>query len=80
MKSTTQDSCVILTSLGAEVLVSYGTNLEQKETLSRGETMVLPAALGNYCIEGVGTFLRSYVPNQGDSAWEAWNAVNVSIK
>lgn len=76
MKSITGDSCVILTSLGANMLVHYGTKLEQKERLSRGETMVLPASLGDYCIEGAGTFALSYVPAPDDSAWKAWEAAN----
>lgn len=75
-KFKTGDSCAIITSVGAELVVRYGANLEQKETLSRGETMVLPAALGDYCVEGEGTFIRSYVPDPGDAAWKAWKAAN----
>jgi mannose-6-phosphate isomerase len=76
MKNETAESCVILTSLNADMLIRYGDTLEQAETLTRGETMVLPAALGAYCIEGVGTFLRSYVPALDDDAWAAWRQAN----
>src|SRR3989441_1000642 len=54
MQDKTGDSCVILTSLGAKIEVRYGETLECCERLARGQTMVLPAELGNYCIEGTG--------------------------
>jgi len=73
MKGKTSSSCVILTSLSAEVRVHYGDNFEQ---LVRGQTMVLPAALGNYCIEGEGKLVLSYVPLPGDEAWQLWKAEN----
>lgn len=76
MKDETAGSCVILTSLNANMLIRYGDALEQAETLARGDTMVLPATLGAYCIEGVGTFLRSYVPAPDDVAWAAWRQAN----
>ena len=76
MKSETGTSCLILTSLGAEVRVQYGRALEARETLSRGETMVLPAALGSYRIEGTGTLLLSYVPRPNDEVWQLWNKTN----
>lgn len=76
MKSKTTDSCVILTSLGAEVQVYYGTALEHSELLSQGQTMVLPAALGQYCIEGTGRLMLSYVPDPQDEAWRRWEASN----
>lgn len=75
-KDKTTASCIILTSLGAEMLIRYGDALERTETLSRGETMVLPADLGSYIIEGEGKFLRSYVPAPDDEAWAAWQQVN----
>jgi hypothetical protein len=40
--------------------------------------MVLPAELGNYCIEGEGILMFSYVPLQGDKAWKAWENENRS--
>lgn len=72
----TAGSCIILTSLGADVQVRYGAALEWSEHLARGQTMVLPAALGNYCIEGTGPLLFSYVPTPDDKAWRLWEAEN----
>ena len=68
----TEGSCVILTSVGAEARVSYGDSLAESEPLLRGETLVLPAALGAYRIEGNGVLLRSYVPDTNDEAWRLW--------
>lgn len=76
VKDRTESSCVILSSLGAELQVQYGPGFEQRETLTRGQTMVLPAALGDYRLEGSGTLLRSYVPTSEDRAWELWRAEN----
>lgn len=76
MKDETKQSCVILTSLGASLKVRYGESLERGERLTRGQTMVLPAALGRYSLEGQGTLLYAYVPAPGDEAWEAWLAEN----
>ncbi|GAC1688195.1 MAG: class I mannose-6-phosphate isomerase [Ktedonobacteraceae bacterium] len=76
LHATTDGSCIILTSLGAKVAVHYGANLKRSEQLVRGQTMVLPAALGDYCIEGNGTFLLSHVPKPGDRACELWMAHN----
>lgn len=72
----TAGSCIILSSLGAEIRVQYGPALAKSETLGRGQTMVLPAALGTYRIEGNGTLLLSYVPAVGDVAWSAWQNAN----
>ncbi|WP_165423740.1 type I phosphomannose isomerase catalytic subunit [Ktedonosporobacter rubrisoli] len=68
----TSESCIIISSLGAELEVSYGPALEQRESLARGQTMVLPAALGTYRLEGCGVFLYSYVPDASDEAWQLW--------
>jgi mannose-6-phosphate isomerase len=76
MKGRTEGSCLILTSLSAEVQVRYGDSLKYAEKLSRGQTMVLPAALGNYCIEGTGALVFSYVPAPGDEAWRLWEQKN----
>jgi mannose-6-phosphate isomerase len=73
---TTNTSCVILTSLGADADVFYGPNLNQHELLFRGQTMVLPAALGNYRIEGQGVLLSSYVPTSDDEIWRMWREQN----
>ena len=48
----TTGSCVILSSLGAEVRVRYGDAFAHSEVIARGQTMILPAALGTYRIEG----------------------------
>ena len=74
MKGQTKHSCIILTSLGANLRVCSGEALEHSEALTRGQTMILPAALGQYLIEGVGTFMLSYVPEAHDEAWAAWKA------
>ena len=76
MKDETKDSCIILTSLGAEVQIRYGNALGCAERLARGQTMVLPARLGNYCIEGAGRLMLSYVPRPGDEAWRLWEEKN----
>ncbi len=73
-KFKTGNSCVILTSLGASGLVCFGDRLEQGEALERGQTMVLPASLGQYRIEGEGALMLSYVPDANDEAWAAWEA------
>jgi mannose-6-phosphate isomerase len=74
MKGRTRNSCIILTSLGGNLRVSFGEALEQSESLTRGQTMVLPAALGQYQIEGEGMCMFSYVPEADDEAWAAWQA------
>ena len=74
MDNETGKSCIILSSLGAEVQVRYGEALENHEPLSGGQTMVLPAALGKYRIEGTGALLLSYVPAPDDEAWQLWEA------
>jgi len=76
MSGRTGGSCVILSSLGAEAKVYYGHTCEQSETLKRGQTMVLPAALGDYRIEGSSVLLLSYVPDPEDEAWRLWQSRN----
>jgi mannose-6-phosphate isomerase len=76
MNDEIQDSCIILTSLGADVRVRYGNSLEHAERLVKGQTMILPADLGNFCIEGSGTLLYSYVPGVEDKIWHAWKTQN----
>lgn len=72
LEGQTGGSCLILSSLGADLLVHYTADLPACERLLRGQTMVLPAALGAYRIEGEGTFLLSYVPSPADRAWRLW--------
>jgi mannose-6-phosphate isomerase len=76
MKHETAGSCIILTSLGAEVTVRYGDAFEYRENLVKGQTMILPAALGNYCLEGNGVLLFSYVPAPGDEIRRLWEEKN----
>lgn len=76
MRGKTTGSCIILSSLGAEVRVYYGPTFKHSEALSKGQTMVLPAALGDYRIEGSGRLVFSYVPTAGDEAWQAWRIKN----
>jgi mannose-6-phosphate isomerase len=76
----TASSCIILSSLGAELQVQYGESLQHNEALSRGQTMVLPAALGDYRIEGNGNFLFSYVPEPKDEVWMRWKTRNALLE
>lgn len=76
MKGRTRDSCIVLSSIGAQGNIRYGKNFECVEALGSGQTMVLPAALGDYCIEGTGRLLLSYVPAAEDEAWKAWKEKN----
>ena len=76
IEGETVKSCLIFSSLSASLHVRYGEGLEQSERLERGQTMVLPAALGRYAIEGQGTFLASHVPGDEDRAWRLWNEQN----
>ncbi|MBE3558986.1 MAG: class I mannose-6-phosphate isomerase [Ktedonobacteraceae bacterium] len=68
----TSGSCVILSSTGAEARVYYGDSSDRSEAFLKGETVVLPAALGSYRIEGSGTLLLSSVPSPGDAGWRLW--------
>jgi mannose-6-phosphate isomerase class I len=76
MKGRTKGSCVILSLIAGEVEVRYGSKLEYSEKFARGQTMVLPAALDDYCIEGEGKLMLSYVPRPRDEAWQAWEEKN----
>ncbi len=76
MKGKTGGSCIILSSLNADIQVRYGDALTSSEPLARGQTVVLPAELGDYCLEGTGTLVFSYVPATSDAAWRRWEAVN----
>jgi mannose-6-phosphate isomerase len=59
-----------------QIAVYYSENLRQSEILLPGQTMILPADLGAYRIEGNGTLLYSYVPTPSDEAWQAWRMKN----
>jgi mannose-6-phosphate isomerase len=76
LQDTTAKSCVILSSLSAQVELRYGPQFGSRVTLERGQTAVLPAALGRYRLEGSGVVLRSYVPLPTDEAWLLWKSAN----
>ncbi len=76
VQGATGSSCLILTCLGSEATVSYGPELQSHERIIRGETLVLPAALGTYTIQGHGPLLSSYVPTADDEAWRVWREKN----
>ncbi|GAC1377821.1 MAG: class I mannose-6-phosphate isomerase [Ktedonobacteraceae bacterium] len=80
MKGRTASSCVILSSLGAEVQIRYGKAFEGNETLERGQTMVLPAGLGEYSLEGSGVLMFSYVPTADDEVWRLWEEQNSALR
>jgi len=56
---TDTSSLEILTVVAGELTLSAGA---QTEALVRGESLVLPAALGSYRLAGEGALLRCYVP------------------
>ncbi|HZU69347.1 MAG TPA: type I phosphomannose isomerase catalytic subunit [Ktedonobacteraceae bacterium] len=76
MKDKTRGSCIILSSLGAQGAIRYGKNFEYGEVFSPGQTIVVPAGLGEFCIEGPGRLLLSYVPEAQDEAWRLWRDRN----
>jgi mannose-6-phosphate isomerase len=71
-KGQTTTSCIILTSLSANAHIHYGKDLAHNEPIKRGESLVLPAGLGAFALEGEGSLLYSYVPSQQDEAWLHW--------
>jgi mannose-6-phosphate isomerase len=72
----TDGSCIILTALNAQIRVCSGSSFQYSEQLSQGQTIILPAALGKYRIEGYGTVLFSYVPKLDDEACNRWKLRN----
>jgi mannose-6-phosphate isomerase len=79
MCGRTSQSCIVLSSLGAAIEVRYGDRFAQVEKLARGQTMVLPAALGSYALVGNGRLVYSYVPTADDEAWRTWDVLNSNI-
>jgi mannose-6-phosphate isomerase len=77
IEGTTKSSCIIISCLGENVQILYGDGLKNNESISRGETMVLPAALGHYCLSGNGPLLFSYVPEPTDEIWQKWRTSNL---
>ena len=59
-----------------QIVVYYGEKLKQCETLSQGQTMIIPAGMGKYRIEGNGIVLYSYIPAPSDEAWRVWREKN----
>ena len=72
----TDSSCIILTCMEDEAKVFYGEHTSRVEQITRGETLVIPASLGQYCIKGKGELLFSYVPEPTDMAWQLWREQN----
>lgn len=72
----TDSSCIILTCLEDTAEVLYGEHTTYAERITRGETLVIPASLGQYCIKGKGELLFSYVPEPTDVAWQSWREQN----
>ena len=77
IEGTTKRSCIILSCLGERTQIFYGDSLRESESISRGETVILPAALGHYRLVGNGALLLSYVPEPADKAWQQWQASNL---
>jgi mannose-6-phosphate isomerase len=75
----TTGSCQILSALRAEATIHYGPSQQLHLTFTRGQSVVLPAALGPYSLEGHGLLLRSYVPAPNDPAWLAWKEANPEL-
>jgi mannose-6-phosphate isomerase len=73
---TTGTSCIILSSLNADARIYYDEKLDVSEPIMKGQSVVLPAELGAFRIEGSGSLLLSYVPSPEDAAWKAWNEHN----
>jgi len=77
VEGTTRSSCIILSCLGERAQIFYGDSLRESESISRGETVILPAALGHYRLVGNGALLFSYVPEPADKVWQQWQASNL---
>ena len=75
---TTGASCIILSSLSADAHIYYSEKLELNEPITKGQSVVLPAELGGFRIEGSGSLLLSYVPSPEDAAWRAWDEQNAA--
>jgi mannose-6-phosphate isomerase len=70
--ATTPASCQILTCLGGACTIEAGGAVVR---LRRGETAVLPAALGAYRLHGEpAQLMRAYVPEERDPLLDAWLA------
>ena len=77
IEGTTKSSCIIISCLGEKAQIFYGNGLKNRKSISRGETMVLPAALGRYRLSGKGPLLFSYVPEPTDEVWRQWRTSNL---
>lgn len=68
---TTGASCEILTLLeGACEIATPSTTVHARN----GETVVLPATLGRYTLQGEARLVRSYVPEEDDPGLRLWRA------
>lgn len=76
VEGITKNSCMIISCLRESVQIFYGNGLKENESISRGETIVLPAALGRYRLVGNGALLLSYVPEPADKVWQQWQVSN----
>jgi mannose-6-phosphate isomerase len=65
--STHPDSLEIWTTVSGTALISAA---DQSVTLSRGASVLLPAALGTFTLQGTATLLRAYVPDPTHSVTE----------
>ncbi len=63
--STHASSCQIMSLLDGACTLHVGQ--DEPLALGKGDTVVLPAALGDYRIEGAARLLRSYVPTPDDT-------------
>ena len=69
-------SCEILSVLEGKCVITAREG--ESVVLRRGETVVLPARLGAYRLEGEARVVRSYVPEQVDESLERWRAAQPS--
>lgn len=72
----TDSSLHILTALEGECELRLADAPPMR--LELGDTVVLPAGLGEYLIEGSARLIRAYVPDQGDEALARWRAAQAS--
>ena len=61
-ETTDPESFDILTVIEGGLELTAGAKVGEKISLSRGESVVLPASLGDYTLQGHATLLRCYVP------------------
>jgi mannose-6-phosphate isomerase len=72
----TDTSLQILSALEGKCALRGGEASEM--AIRRGETIVLPAGMGDYTITGQARLIRAYVPEAVDLALAAWRAAQLS--